>query len=308
MTGDEVMQQVISGVVDGSTFAVLASSYALITGVTKRFHVAYVTSYVGAVYAAIYASDHFPLPHAGDILFGLVMAALIGVAIEVVIYRRIAARAAQRGGDQLIPVFIASLGLTIVVQNVISWGWNTQPLSFNLIENEGWSWGDLRFTKLQVYTVIVYWVLLVALWAYLRFTRQGARITGVQVNPQMAQVVGINTKRIFIIVFAIGSMLAGLLGMVEATTVAAAPQMGFNAVFYGFVVAFVAGMERGPLRIGIVGLIVGLLQSLSTLWLDLQYAPAVVFSILLVYLILLPTNFRRFFARSARGRSPATST
>jgi branched-chain amino acid transport system permease protein len=304
VTSNEVMQQVISGVVDGSTFAVLGASYALITGVTKRFHVAYVTSYVGGVYAAIWSNDHLPLPHAGDVLFGLLIAALIGVVIEIVIYRRIAARAARRGGDQLIPVFIASLGLTIVVQNVISWGWNTQPLSFNLIENKGWAFGDLRFTKLQVYAVIVYWILLVVLWAYLRHTRQGARITGVQVNPQMAQVVGINTKRIFILVFAIGSALAGLLGMVEATTVAAAPQMGFNAVFYGFVVAFVAGMDRGPLRIGIVGLIVGLLQSLSVLWLDLQYAPAVVFSVLLIYLIFLPINFRRIFARR---RPPAAA-
>lgn len=303
MTGAEVMQQVVNGVVDGSTFALLGASYALITGVTKRFHVAYVTTYLGAVYAAIWSEDHLPLPHIGDILFGLVVAALIGVLIEVTVYRRIAARAARRGGDPLIPVFIASLGLTIVAQNVVSWVWNTQPLSFNLITNKGYSFGDIRFTKLQVHAVVIYWLLLLALWAFLRWTRQGSRITGVQVNPQMAQVVGINTKRIFIIVFAIGSVMAGLLGMFEASTVAAAPQMGFNAMFYGFVVAFVAGMERGPLRIAVVGLIVGLLQALAVLWLPLQYAPAVVFSILLVYLILLPTDFRRFFVR--RVSAPA---
>lgn len=301
MTGAEVTQQIVNGIVDGSTFALLGASYALITGVTKRFHVAYVTTYVGAVYAAIWSKDHLPLPHLGDVAFGLVVAALIGVVIEVVIYRRIAARAERRGGDPLIPVFIASLGLTIVVQNVVSWAWNTQPLSFNLITNKGYSVGDVRVTKLQLLAVAIYWAVLVGLWAFLRWTRQGSRINGVQVNPQMAQVVGINTKRIFITVFAIGSVMAGLLGLFEASTVAAAPQMGFNAMFYGFVVAFVAGMERGPLRIAVVGLIVGLLQALSVLWLPLQYAPAVVFSILLVYLILLPTDFRRYFTRRARA-------
>lgn len=301
MTGAEVMQQVVNGIVDGSTFALLGASYALITGVTKRFHVAYVTTYVGAVYAAIWSEDHLPLPHIGDVLFGLMVAALLGVLIELLIYRRIAARADRRGGDPLIPVFIASLGLTIVAQNVISWVWNTQPLSFNLVKNEGYSTGGVFFTKVHIVSVAIYWVILVALWAFLRWTRQGSRITGVQVNPQMAQVVGINTKRIFVIVFALGSVMAGLLGMMEATTVAAAPQMGFNAMFYGFVVAFVAGMERGPLRIAVVGLLVGLLQALSVLWLPLQYAPAVVFSILLVYLILLPTDFRRFFTRRVRA-------
>ncbi|CAB4695311.1 unannotated protein [freshwater metagenome] len=304
MTGSEVMQQTVNGVVDGSTFALLGASYSLITSVTKRFHVAYVATYLGAVYAAIWSEDHLPLPHIGDIAFGLVVAALMGVLIEAYIYRRIAARAARRGGDPLIPVFIASLGLTIVAQNVVSWVWNTQPLSFNLITNKGYSLGDVRYTKLQVLAVLLYWLILLALWAFLKWTKQGSRVTGVQVNPQMAQVVGINTKRIFILVFAIGSVLAGLLGMFESSTVAAQPSMGFNAMFYGFVVAFVAGMERGPLRIAVVGLIVGLIQSLSALWLPLQYAPAVVFSILLVYLILLPTDFRRYFTR----RTTATIT
>lgn len=296
-----MMQQVVNGIVDGSTFALLGASYALITGVTKRFHVAYVTTYLAAVYAAIWSEDHLPLPHLGDILFGLAVAAGLGVLIEVAVYRRIAARAARRGGDPLIPVFIASLGLTIVAQNIVSWVWNTQPLSFNLVENKGYSFGDVRFTKVQVLAVVAYWLILLSLWAFLKWTRQGSRITGVQVNPQMAQVVGINTKRIFMIVFAIGSVMAGLLGMFEATTVAAAPQMGFNAMFYGFVVAFVAGMERGPLRIAVVGLIVGLMQALAVLWLPLQYAPALVFSVLLVYLILLPTDVRRFFVRRPRA-------
>lgn len=296
-----MMQQVVNGIVDGSTFALLGASYALITGVTKRFHVAYVTTYLAAVYAAIWSEDHLPLPHLGDILFGLAVAAGLGVLIEIAVYRRIAARAARRGGDPLIPVFIASLGLTIVAQNVVSWVWNTQPLSFNLVENKGYSVGDVRFTKVQVLAVVAYWLILLSLWAFLKWTRQGSRITGVQVNPQMAQVVGINTKRIFMIVFAIGSVMAGLLGMFEATTVAAAPQMGFNAMFYGFVVAFVAGMERGPLRIAVVGLIVGLMQALAVLWLPLQYAPALVFSVLLVYLILLPTDIRRFFVRRTRA-------
>lgn len=297
MTFTELQQQLFTGVVDGSTFALLGVSYSLITSVTKRFHVAYVVTYLGAVYAAIWAREHLPFPSQLDIVFGLAVAAIIGVLIEILVYRRIAARAARRGSDPLIPVFIASLGLTIVAQNVVSWIWNTQPLGFSLIQNEGWAWGDIRMTKLQVFSIVAYWLILAALAAWLRWTRSGNRIRGVQVNPGMAQVVGINTRQIFAIVFAIGSVLAGLLGMVEATTVAAAPQMGFDAMFYGFVVSFVAGAERSPLRIGVVGLIIGLIKSLSVLWLPLQYAPAVVFTILLVYLIVLPTDFSRLFGR-----------
>jgi len=300
MSSTEFLQQLQIGIVSGSTIGLLGVSFALIIGVTQRFHVAYTATYLGAVYAGIWLEDHVELPIGFAVVFGLVIAAVLGLLIEGVVYRRIAARAAKRGTDTLIPIFIAALGITIFLQNVVSWVWNTQPLSFEPVKIVGITWGDVYLTNLDIVRVVVCWAIILVLALFLRATRTGARIGAVQVNAEMARVVGINVGRIFLLVFALGSVISGVLGMLEANLGNAVPNMGFNSVFYGFVVAFVAGMERGPIRMGIVGLILGLVQSLSALWISLQYGPAVVFAVLLAYLVLLPTNFRKVTARFRR--------
>lgn len=303
MNAQELSQTIASGIIDGSLFAMLGVSFWLIYSVTQRFHVAYVATYATGAYAAIWSRDNLPLPGFGDVLFGMLVAMLLGLACEGILYRRIERVAVGRGQDTLIPVFVASLGLTVVAQNVIAWIWNTQPLGFDIIENRGMALGDVRYTRLDLFTVVLAILMVTGAWGFTQFTRVGKRITGVKVNKEMARVVGIDTGRIFFLVFGLGSAGAGLLGILEASEAAASPYMGFSYVFYAFVIAFLAGAEATPLRLGVIGLLIGLAQSLSSLFMPTQYAPAVVFAVLLVYLIFLPMNLRRLFTI----RTPTTS-
>src|SRR5215207_9793603 len=96
MSSTEFLQQLQIGIVSGSTIGLLGVSFALIIGVTQRFHVAYTATYLGAVYAGIWLEDHVELPIGFAVVFGLVIAAVLGLLIEGVVYRRIAARAAKR--------------------------------------------------------------------------------------------------------------------------------------------------------------------------------------------------------------------
>jgi len=297
----DFLQQFVIGIVFGSRIGLIGVSFALIIGVTQRFHVAYTATYVGGVYAGYWAYNDIGLPMGLSVVIGLLFAGVFGALIEATVYRRIAARAARRGTDQLIPIFIAALGVTILVQNLISWIWNTQPLAFDVIPLSPITWGDIYLTNLDVLTVIASWVAVIALAAFLRYTRLGSSVGAVRVNADMARVVGVNPARIFVLVFFVGSVMSAVLGMLEANGTGADPSMGLTPVFYGFVVAFVAGLDRSPIRMAVVGLVIGLVQSLSALWISIQYGPAVVFTILLVYLILLPTNFRRIVAIRRRG-------
>jgi hypothetical protein len=61
--------------------------------------------------------------------------------------------------------------------------------------------------------------------------------------------------------------------------------MGFNEVFYGFVVAFLAGMSSGPIRMGLVGLLIGEFYNLTTLFFDPEWSPVGVFGILFLYIV-----------------------
>ena len=290
---DYASQLLFDGIVAGSIFALLGSTFGLVSNVTQRFHIAYTSTYVASVYVGIWFYDTFLVQIGVAILVGLAFAVVFGMLIEGLVYVPVARKALRRGNDPLIPVFVASLGITIVTSNLIALQANTQPRSFNIVELDGMSWGPVRLTNLSLITIVVCWALVLALTAFINHTKRGRWINAVRVNPVMASVVGINPRRVFYLVFAIASFASGVLGMLESTQSAATPAVGFSAVFYGVVASFVAGIEASPVRIGVVGLIIGLVQSLSAIWLDLQWAQLVVFSILLVYLIVLPTDIPR---------------
>jgi branched-chain amino acid transport system permease protein len=106
----------------------------------------------------------------------------------------------------------------------------------------------------------------------------------------MAEAVGINTGRTYVIVFAIGTILAGLAAQLVAMKFAATPEMGQTPLFYAFVVAFLAGLGKSPLWIMLVGTFLGVIESVSAEVVSVSWAPAVVFGILLVALIFKAAN------------------
>jgi branched-chain amino acid transport system permease protein len=126
----------------------------------------------------------------------------------------------------------------------------------------------------------------------------------------MASAVGVSVGRIFLVVFALGSLIGGIAALFTGMRFAVTPTMGDTSVFYAFVVAFVAGATRPPWVVAAVGLLIGLVESLSTLWVSQTESSITVFGLLLVWLTIrvLPTAIRQLSgALSGRGMptSPA---
>lgn len=285
MRGSEALQLFVLGIISGSTIGLLAASFGLILTVTQRFHVAYMSSYVLGAYGAIWVQQSYGLPIGAAVVIGLAVATLLGLVVEALVYRPISAYSMSRGANPLIPIFMASLGISIVVSNLLSLHFNTSPIPFNILKISRPDLGSVHITNWDIVETIVAWVVVLALAAFLRFTKRGRWIAAVRSNQDLAATVGIKVRRIFLLVFAIGSGIAGLLGLMEATANAATPAMGFDQVFYGFVVAFLAGMTSGPIRMAVVGLIIGELDSMSGLFFNTEWSSLIVFGILFAYVI-----------------------
>jgi branched-subunit amino acid ABC-type transport system permease component len=298
-------QLFVNGVIVGSRYAAMGVGFGLILGVTGRFHFAYAITFVLTAYSAIILNEE-GVPLIPAILIGLLIGAVLGVLIEGFVYRPL------QGGSPtmaLLAIFISSLGLAIMGQNLIRLKWGSRSKILDTgFDVEGVAWGDVRFTTLDAVTVGVLWVTILAVWALIRFTRPGRMINAVRVNPEMARVVGIDSGRVYLAVFFIGSLLAGVVAVFVAMKFAAVPDMGQQPTFYAFVVAFLAGIGSGPLRTALTGLAVGMIESLSGLWLSAQWATLVVFSILFIYVAvkplrlgtILPDLGRRFLPVGAR--------
>ena len=78
------------------------------------------------------------------------------------------------------------------------------------------------------------------------------------------------------------------------------PAMGFNPVIYAFVVAFLAGTARSPIRVFVTGIIVALIEQYSSIWLSARWTQTAVFVVLVLYLTFLAVKASGFTTRLRR--------
>jgi Branched-chain amino acid ABC-type transport system, permease components len=295
----ELGQAIVSGIVAGASYALLGMAFALILGVTGRFHFAFGVVYTFTAYVTAVILDSWGLPLFPAALIGLVVGVLIGVAIEAIIYRPLAARA---GDNALLGVFVASLGLVIAGENFIRLVWGNDARNMGGFPDHTYTVADLNFTLLQITMVVVVILIAVGLTILLNRSILGQQVKAVRVNPDMAQAVGVNVRRIFLVVFAAGSLIGGVAALFAGMRFAASPDMGNTPVFYAFVVAFVAGVQRSPVVVAAVGFLIGVVESVSTVWMSENLSAITVFGLLLIWLTVrvLPTAIRQLSGAMSR--------
>jgi branched-chain amino acid transport system permease protein len=301
------VQYLVDGFINGSSYGLVGLSFGLVVAVTGRFHFAWATAYAVVGFFAAYIANHTGVPVVPAIIIALVGGALFNILVETLIYRPVARRAAAQA---LLAIFVASFGVTIAVPNLIAWIVGTGSAggeSLNWISSRALHVGKITFTVLDVITVATVWACGVATWGLLKFSSLGRRIRAVQVNPGMAEAVGIDSGRTYLVVFTISAWLGGVAALLAAMRNTATANMGLTPVFYAFVVAFAAGLGRSPLRVMAVGAAIGVVEGASAQVLNVQWQQVVVFAILLVYLVVKAARVWRPSLFQIRGtwRSPA---
>jgi branched-chain amino acid transport system permease protein len=296
----EVAQLFVNGFVNGAGYGLLGAAFALILGTTGRFHFALSINYTLAAFmgAVLISDSGFPFGLA--VAVGLAIAVVTSVVCEAAVYRPLARRA---GVSTLLSVFVASLGIVIAVQNALQLQWGSTPLPLPGPSESTVHISSVVVSSFGVALVITALVLCGVLELILRRTGIGRQILAARVNPLMANAVGVDVGRIFLIVFAIGGLLAGVAAVYQAMRFSATPTMGTTPVFYALVVAFFAGAARGPLFALATGVAIGIVESESTLWLTAKLSGLVVFGLLLIYLS--QTELRATLDRARRRTSRA---
>ena len=274
---------------------------------TGRLHVAYVATFVLSPYVGVWFIRNLSAPVGIAVAGGVLFATLLGVAIEAGVYRPLANRAASRRTDQLIPVFIASLGITIAAQNLIQMVFGPRALPFKVLQLQPVRFGSVRTTNLSVTIIVVSVALVLALTVFLRFSTYGKQMRSVRENPALAAVIGVKPQQIRLLVFAIASFMSGVLGQLSTMQAGVQPFMGFDQVFSAFIVAFLAGATRSPLVVGGVGLLVGqVMNGIGGYYYPGEYSSLVLFSILVTIVALKSAPGHASGAGPALARPPST--
>ena len=299
-TWDAVSQLTATGIINGAAYGLLGVGFALILGVSGRFHFAYSFTYTLAAYLVFWFVDRAGVPFWISAVLGVLGAMVVGVAIERFIYRGIAARA---GANALLAIFVAALGIGVAGQNLISLLFSSasQQIDSPAALRTPITWGPVVFRWIDVWQVLSAVAIVLGLTALLRFTPLGRAVRATRGNPEMARIIGIDPNQIYLVVFALGTLCCGVAAFWFGVKYSVQPDMGFEPVVFAFVVAFLAGTASSPVRVFVVGLVISLIEQLSTIWLEVRWSQLVVFLVLLLYLISLSVDPKRIYARVRPG-------
>jgi len=260
-----IIEQILNGLQLGVTLFLMSAGLTLIFGIMQVINLAHgsfymLGAYVGATVTA--QSGSFLL----GLLAALSAAALVGMLVEVIVLRRLYKK------DHVDQV-LATFGLIMFFNELTRIIWGRQPLFMDV---PAWLSGTVEIfpgIPYPSYRIAVIGVgLLVALFLYLMFahTRIGMQIRAGASNREMAGALGINIKLIYTLVFGLGTLLAGLAGMMAGPILAVEAGMGESILILTFVVIVIGGI--GSVRGAFVGaLLVGMVDTLGRVFMPVFF-------------------------------------
>jgi branched-chain amino acid transport system permease protein len=276
----ELAQLVVNGLIAGTNLAVPAIGITAIYAVLRfpNFAVASIAT-IGA-FAGYVANVDFGMPALAAIGAAFLVAGIVGVVSDEYVLKPIRPTG-------LLAAAIASVALTIALENVIRFIFGNDLRGYDLPIQRDWRILDIRIGPQQVENFIVAVLAMTAVFLFLAFTRTGKAMRAVADNPMLADIKGINADRVGRLASFVGMGLAGIGGMLIGLDSSIDPLTGFRAVLSVFAAAVVGGL--GSIPGAVVGaLTIGVAEELSLLVLDPSYRSAVGFVAILLVLTLRP--------------------
>lgn len=277
-------QQLLNGLVTGSTYALIALGYTMVYGVLQLINFAHGEIYMVGAFVGLLLVTVAELPFLLALPLAMAAAALVGITVEFVAYRPL--RRSSR-----LAVLISAIGMSIFLQNVALWifGPATKsfappfPVSFIQI-------GPLRTNTLALLTLGVALAMMVGLHYLVRNTKTGKAMRAVAQDRDTAALMGISVNRTIALTFAIGSALAAAAGvMVGMLFNAVVPTMGIMPGLKGFVAAVLGGIGNIPGAM-LGGIVLGMAETLGVALLSSQWRDAIAFAILILVLLYRPSG------------------
>jgi branched-chain amino acid transport system permease protein len=271
---------IISGITTAGPLFIIASGLTMIYGVMRVLNFAHPALFMVGAYLAVKITGG-KLHTVWELIFvALAAAAIVGVL--GVITERLVFRPLYRRPSEV--TLLASYGLSLLLVGAVERIWGNNLLTMQLPTALQKS-VRIFSASISLYSLVELGVSIligVGLYFLLRRTRFGANALAVAEDREMATVMGIRSRRVGMIVFLIGAMLAGLAGAMIAPTVAIDTSLVDNTLIPVFAVVIMGGLGRVE-GAALAALAIGLVESFTT-----NYAPTIEpYSFILLLLLFL---------------------
>jgi neutral amino acid transport system permease protein len=282
----EAGQATANGLVVGTTFALGAVGLALVFGVLRLVNFAHGDMLTLGAYVALVLNVTLgaPILIAGAV--AVAVTAAVAVTGELVLWRPLRAR-----GAGLFQMLLVAIGLAFVLRYGIQLVAGTQPQRLDVDVTRAIDLvGGVRIGRTQLVATLLGLAALAAVAAMLRSTRLGRQMRALADSIPLAEVSGIDTRRVILLTWLIAGALAGLAGVVAVASVGVmTPNFGFLLLLSLFAATVLGGIGSAYGALA-GGLVLGLVEEWSTLFVDPRWKLAIGFAVLIATLIVRPNG------------------
>lgn len=276
-------QVVIDGILAGLLYAIVAAGLSLIWGVMDVINFAHGDFLMVAMYVSYWLGFLWKI----DPLVSWIASAGFVFLLGVVTYKLIVSRCIA--GKSAMAPLLATFGLSMLLKNVClnRFSPNFRILSGTLMDGKKWEAGGLVFSTPQVVTSLFSLAVLFVLWHLIRKTRMGWSIQATSMDREAAELMGINTERVYVLVFGIGGACLGVAGGLMPSYLATHPEVGSLFGLIAFVIVAMGGFGSIPGSL-LAALLVGLVEALAGFYIAPVFKYVAVFAVYLVVIMVRP--------------------
>lgn len=277
------LQVLLDGVQAGMLYALIAAGLCLVWGVMDVLNFAHGEFLMVSMYASYWMGFLWRI----DPLVSWIACGVFAFLLGVVVYRLVIARCIA--GKSAMAVLLATFGLSMVLKNLClnRFSPNFRLLSGTVLDGKKLELGGIIFSAPQAVTSLFALAVVIVLYRFIKKTRTGWSIQATALDREAAEIVGIDTGRVFLLVFGIGGACLGIAGGLLPSYLATHPDVGGLFGLLSFVIVALGGFGS-IVGTFLAAILVGVVEALAGFYIAPVFKYAAVFSLYLLVIMIRP--------------------
>ena len=228
------LEILIYGAVLSGIYALLAVGFALIFGVARVINLTHGAFYMLGAYTTFALSTYVRLPLILSIIGGMAVVFVLAILLDRFIIERIR--------TTMINVLITTLALSLFADQVILHTFGPENRNIPALVAGRASIMGVDIASQRLLSLIVSIVVILVLWLIITRTRIGNALLATAQDQEAAQLMGINTRKTFMVTMGIAAMMAALAGGIVGSFLTVGPEMGMLPLIKAFTIVILGGL------------------------------------------------------------------
>lgn len=279
------VQVVTIGIVNGSIYALIGLGLALIFGVMRIVNVAHGELVTVGAYTSLFLGTALSPNPLVTIVPTILVGFFLGLAIDKGLFLQL-----RRGGEwETSSTMVLALGISTTLANLMLIIWGANYLEgIALIKGTVPLFG-MQFSGQRLLTAGICIILVIALFAFLKWTKTGRAIRAISQNPVAAQALGVDQNQIYGITFGVSTALAAAAGSLVASIFYIYPYLGLPYLMKAFIITVLGGLGSLPGAL-LASFVLGIAESVGVAVIGAEYKGIIGLALMVVVLVFRPSG------------------